>query len=115
MSILQDPALLNPKRLLTSDSQQCPHCEVNLRVLEVQPVRISSRFDEATTLAWECLFCYKADVIPGMEAKWAEFVKNYEEIWEHINASKDDEREAYAQGLADEPYPGCYEAYKDQK
>jgi hypothetical protein len=90
--------LLMPKPLMNLESQQCPHCEVNLRVPEIPLIRISSRFDEATTLAWECPFCHEADVIPGMEAKWAEFVKHYEEIWEQCNASKDHEREVYARG-----------------
>jgi hypothetical protein len=109
----QPRVLLMPKPLMNLESQKCPHCEVSLIAPEIPLIRISSRFDEATTLAWECPFCHEADVIPGMEARWAEFVKDYAEIWKEINASKDHEREVYARGPADEPYPGCYEAYKD--
>jgi hypothetical protein len=69
MSILQAPISLIPKPLLNLDSQQCPHCEVNLRVSEIPLMSISSRFDEATTLAWECPFCHQADVIPGMQKR----------------------------------------------
>jgi hypothetical protein len=90
------------------------------------------RFDEATTLAWECPFCHKADVIPCMEAKWVEFDKDYEEIWEEINASKDHEHALHARvpelwakeeaqlqhpftGVPDDAAPAAepYEAYKD--
>jgi hypothetical protein len=113
VSILQAPVSQIPKSLLSLDSQQCPHCNASLIAQNISPVRISSRFDEALTLAWECPVCYKADVLPGMEAKWADFVRDYGEIWEEINASKDHEREVYARVPAAEPYPGCYEAYKD--
>jgi ssDNA-binding Zn-finger/Zn-ribbon topoisomerase 1 len=103
---------------LNPTSQQCPHCNVSLIAQATGVIPISSRFDEATTLAWECPFCHKTDVIPGMETKWADFVKDQVEIWEAIDASKDHERKLYAAvpentDPAAEPYPGCYEAYKD--